>query len=213
MATQDGDPELQPSIRDIDYTQGQIAILLAAQPNDRERYALAEKIILELVNKNERLLKERQDLLEARDIERKELLDKNDKLLAVSAQQLGRIQTLEKQLEAVEEYPGDNNIKKTPAFIHIPDTKANRRHFEYIEIVKCSDLQTSQFYNARVLKPKERAYIVDRLTTARADYPVTNYKGMRNTIHWLQQKLHSNSLHVCTNILTSKNEGLDLYKE
>ena len=144
MVTQDSEPELQPSIRDIDYTQGQITILLAVQTNDRERYALAEKIILELVNKNERLLKERQDLLEARDIERKELFDKNDKLLAVSAQQLGRIQTLEKQLEAVEGYPGDNNIKKTPAFIHIPDTKANRRHFEYIEIAKCSDLQTSQ---------------------------------------------------------------------
>ena len=97
MATQDGDPELQPNIRDIDYTQGQIDILLVSQTNDRERYALSEKIILEWVNKNERLLKERQDLieardieskdlLEARDIERKELLDKNDKLLAVSAQ-------------------------------------------------------------------------------------------------------------------------------
>ena len=96
MATQDGDPELQPSIRDIEYTQGHITILLAAQTNDRERYALAEKIILELVNKNERLLKERKDLLEARDIERKELLDKNDKLLVMSAQQLVRIRTLEK---------------------------------------------------------------------------------------------------------------------
>ena len=63
MATQDGDPELQPSIRDIDYTQGQIAILLATQTNDRERYALAEKIILELVNKNEKLLKEEKTCL------------------------------------------------------------------------------------------------------------------------------------------------------
>ena len=96
MATQDGDPELQPSIRDIEYTQGHITILLAAQTNDQERYALVEKIILELVNKNERLLKERKDLLEARDIERKELLDKNDKLLVMSAQQLVRIRTLEK---------------------------------------------------------------------------------------------------------------------
>ncbi len=88
MATQDGDPELQPSIRDIDYTQGQISILLTTQKNDQERYALAEKIILELVNKNKRLLKERQALLEARGIERKELLDKNDKLLVMSVHQL-----------------------------------------------------------------------------------------------------------------------------
>ena len=213
MATQDGDLEIQPSIRDIDYTQGQIVILLATQTNDRERYALMEKIILELVNKNERPLKKRKDLLETRDIERKELLDKNDKLLVVSVQQLGRIQTLEKQLESVQEYPGDNNIKKTPAFIHIPDTKVTRRHFEYIEIVKSSDLQTSQCYNARALKPKERAYLVDGLTTARANYPVTNYKGMCKVIQWIQQKLHSNSLHACANILQSKTEDMDLYKE
>ena len=133
METQDGDPELQPNIRDIDYTQGQIDILLVSQTNDRERYTVTEKIILELVNKSERLLKERKELLE----------------------------TLENQLETVEEYPGDNNIKKTSVFIHTPDTKTTRRHFEYIEIEKCSDLQTSQFYNARV---------------------VTNYKDMRKTI-------------------------------
>jgi hypothetical protein len=35
MATQDGDPELHPSIRDIDYTQGHIAMLLTAQTNIR----------------------------------------------------------------------------------------------------------------------------------------------------------------------------------
>ena len=36
---------------------------------------------------------------------------------------------------------------------------------------------------------------------------------MRKTIQWLQQKLHSNSLHACANILQSKTEGMDLYKE
>ena len=45
MATQDDDPEVQPSIQDIDYTQGHIVILLTAQTNDRERYLLVEKII------------------------------------------------------------------------------------------------------------------------------------------------------------------------
>jgi hypothetical protein len=143
MTTRNGDPELQLNIRDIDYAQGNIVMLLAAQTNDRERYAGGE-IILELLNRNERLRKERQDLLETKEIERKELIEKNDILLAMSAQQLDKIQTLEKQLEEVEERPGANNIKKTPAFIHIPDTKANYRHFEHIEIVKYSDLQTSQ---------------------------------------------------------------------
>ncbi len=171
-------------------------MFLTAQTNDQERYALAEKIILELVNKNERLRKEKE-------IERKEMIERKDILLAMSEQQLVKIQILEKQLEAVKEHPGANNIKKTPALFHVPKTKANYRHFEHIDIAKYSDLQTNPCYNARVLKPKERAFIVDELTTARAKYPVTNYKGMRNTIHWLQQKLRSHSLHACVNILTS----------
>ena len=89
MATQHGDPVLQPSTWSTDYTHDHIAMLLSAQTNDQERYALAEKIILELVNKsdkNERILKERQDLLEAKEIERKELSMKNDILLAMSTQ-------------------------------------------------------------------------------------------------------------------------------
>ena len=171
MATQVADP-------DIDYTQGHIVMLLTSQTNDQERYTLVEKIILELINKNERLL-ERQDLLEARDIESKELFDKNDKLLVTITQELGKIQTLEKQLESVEGHPGDNDIKKTPVFIHTPDMKTNHKHFEHIEIPKCSDLQTSQFYNARVFKSKERAYIVDRLTTTRSDYPVRHNFGYK----------------------------------
>ena len=220
MATQHGDPVLQPSTRSIDYTHDHIAMLLSAQTNDQGRYALAEKIILDLLKERQDLLeakeielKERQDLLEAKEIERKELSMKNDILLAMSTQQLDKIQTLEKRLQAVDAQPEDNNIKKTPAFIHIPDTKANHRHFQYIEIAKYSDLHTSQCYNERVLKPKERAYIVEGLTTVRAEYPVINYKGMRNTIQWFQQELRSNSLHACANILESKKEKMDLYTE
>jgi hypothetical protein len=106
MATQDGNLERR-SIQEIDYTKDQIALLLAAQTNDHERCALAEKIILELVKKNERLLQEKE-------IERKQ----KDILLAMSEKQLIKIQILEKQLQAVNEHPGANNIKKTPAFVH-----------------------------------------------------------------------------------------------
>ena len=119
MATQNLNLALQPIILDIDDTTSQIATLLAAQTNDQERYALAEKIIIELLNKNkeqrdlfesnEKLLKEQKDLLETKDNERKDLLENNDKLLheqedllherekllAMSAQQLGKIQALE----------------------------------------------------------------------------------------------------------------------
>ena len=102
MATQNLNLALQPIILDIDDTTSQIATLLATQTNDQERYALAEKIMIELLNKN----KEQKDLLETKDNERKDLLENNDKLLheqedllherenllTMSAQQLGKIQ-------------------------------------------------------------------------------------------------------------------------
>jgi len=56
MATQNLNLALQPIILDIDDTTSQIATLLAAQTNDQERYALVEKIIIELLNKNKELL-------------------------------------------------------------------------------------------------------------------------------------------------------------
>ena len=68
-----------------------------------------------------------------------------------------------------------------------------------IEIAKkYSDLQNIQYYNGRLFKSKERAEIVENLTKPREEYPVTNYKGMWNTIHWIQQKLHTNSLQDLT---------------
>jgi hypothetical protein len=241
MATQNLNLALQPSILDIDNTTSHIATLLAAQTNDQERCSLTEKIIIELINKNkeqrdllennEKLLKEQKDLLKTIDNGRKKLLNElegndkllqeqedllheRDQLLAMSARQLGKIQALEKQLQAVEGHPRAINIKQTPAFIQIPDTKANFKHFERIEIAKkYSDLQNSHPYNTKLLKSNERAELVDRLTTARAEYPVKNYKDMRKTLHWLQQKLHTNSLHACANILDSKNEENELYKE
>ncbi len=110
---------LQPSILDIDNTTSHIAKLLAAQTNDQERYALAEKIIIDLINKNKeqrdlledkkKILKEQTDLLKTRDNERKELLNErqellenNNNLIATSTEQLGKIQALDKQLEVVE---------------------------------------------------------------------------------------------------------------
>ena len=185
MATQNLNLALQPIILDIDDTTSQIATLLAAQTNDQERYALVEKIIIELLNKNkeqrdlfesnEKLLKDQTDLLKTKDNQRKELLNERkdllenndkllheqedllherEKLLAMSAQQLGKIQALEKKLQAVEGHPGAI-IKQAPTFIQIPDTKANGKYFECIEIAKkYSDLQNIQYYNGRLFKSK-----------------------------------------------------------
>ena len=54
----------------------------------------------------------------------------------MSAQQLDKIQALEKQLEVVEGNPRVINTKQTPVFIQIPDTKVNYKHFEGNEIAK-----------------------------------------------------------------------------
>jgi predicted nuclease with TOPRIM domain len=105
------DPELTPSILDIDYAPSHIAELLTAQTNDQERYALAEKMIQDLINERKELLESNENLLKKQEEhnnerkellnERKKLLEHNDKLLAMSAHQLGKIQALEKQLESV----------------------------------------------------------------------------------------------------------------
>ena len=86
------------------HTPSHIATLLGAQTNDQERCALAEKIIIELINKtkeqkdllennekllkdqkdmlenNDELLKEQKDLLETKDNERKELISEHKEL-------------------------------------------------------------------------------------------------------------------------------------
>jgi hypothetical protein len=66
--------------------------------------------MLELVNTNERLLKEKKE------IELKEMIEQKDILLVMREQQLVKILSLEKQFEEVKEHPGVNNIKTTPAF-------------------------------------------------------------------------------------------------
>ena len=168
---QEDDPEVTPSILDIDYTPSHIAEPLSAQTNNRERYVLTEKMILDLINKNnesKELLNESKELLENNENllhEQEDLLHERERLLVMSAQQLGKIQALEKQLEVVKGNPGDINTKQTPVFFQIPDTKANYKHFEHIEIAKYSNFKTNPCYSARVLKPKERAFIVDELTT------------------------------------------------
>ena len=78
---------------------------------------------------------------------------------------------------------------------------------------KYSDVETIQYHNGELLKNKERAHIIDKLTTERENNPVKNYTDMRKTINWLQQKLHTRSLHACDNILEPKQEGRDPYEQ
>jgi hypothetical protein len=76
------------------HTPSHITTLLGAQTNDQERCALAERIIIELINKNnerkdllennEKLLKEQKDLLENNENllkEQKDVLENNEKPL------------------------------------------------------------------------------------------------------------------------------------
>jgi hypothetical protein len=57
--------------------------------------------------------------------ERQELLENNNSGISTSTQQLGKIQALEKQLEAVDQHSSAINTNRPPTFIQIPDTKTN----------------------------------------------------------------------------------------
>ncbi len=75
----------------------------------------------ELFDNNNKQLRQQEDLLHER-----------EQLLPMSSQQLNKIQDLEKQLEEVKGHPRTINIKQTPVFIQIPDTKTHFKHFERI---------------------------------------------------------------------------------
>ena len=51
------------------------------------------------------------------------------------------------------------------------------------------------------------------MSTPRKKHPLTHFTEMRETIHWLQQKLHTYFLHACADILDPKHEGRDLYEK
>ena len=98
---QEGDPELTPRTLDSDYTPSHIPEILTAQTNDQERYTMTEKMILDLINKNN----ESKDLLN----ERKELLYKNDKLLREHA----RHRMYEKLLNMSSEWKTSTGLGNT----------------------------------------------------------------------------------------------------
>jgi len=164
MATQN--LMLKPSILDIDDIPSHIATLLAAQrtikndtrwPRGLSWNSSKRTKSNKTCSKQREITQEQQDLLENNDKllhEQEDLPHEREQLLAMSPRQLGKIQALEKQLQAVGGHP--RVIKQMPAFIQIPDTKANYKHFQLIEIVNTyPDLQNSQTSNGNLLKSKK----------------------------------------------------------
>ena len=130
---------------------------------------LAEKLILDLINKNNErteLLNERKELLEHNDKllhEQENLLHEREQLLAMSARQLGKIQALENQLQAVEGDPRAIN-KQTPAFIQIPGMKENyKRHLDFNAVKEYSDMDPTEYNTTRRLSHMKRLSLLRRL--------------------------------------------------
>jgi len=95
--------------------------------------------------------------------------------------------------------------------LQIPDIKENYKQHLDIGKVKLLSNRSSLEYKGRILKPQERADLIDKIVESREKYPVRNYADMRKTMDSLQQQFLTNSLYACSNILTSEDEAMELY--
>ena len=64
---------------------------------------------------------------------------------------------------------------------------------------------------SKILKPNEKTELTDKIVRSRDKYPVRNYADMKKKINSLQQQFLTNSLYVCSHILGSEDEGMELY--
>jgi hypothetical protein len=99
--------------------------------------------------------------------------------------------------------------------LQIPDIKENyMQHLDFGKVKLLSN-HSSLEYKGRILKPQERADLIDKTVEIREKYPVRNYADMRKTMDSLRQQFLTNSLYAYSNILTSEarseDEGMELY--
>ena len=156
--------------------------LLAIQPDDQERYALAEKIIIDQVTYRDTLIEEIRTL--------------KQELIAT-----------QKRAEHASRPDTSNFILQIPGM-----KENYKRHLDFNAVKEYSDMDATEYNTTRQLKPHEKAELVEKIVKSRERYPVRNYTDMKKTIHSLQQQLLTNSLFACSHILSSEDEGLTLYE-
>jgi hypothetical protein len=160
---------------------------LANQTTDQDRYALSETIITAQVTQRDKLLAEQRAMVE----EIRELK--------------ARIAT-----SWMDTAP-DKSLDPSKFILQIPDIKENYKQHLDFDKVKLLSNRSSLEYKGRILKPQERADLIDKIVESREKYPVRNYADMRKTMDSFRQQFLTNSLYACSNILTSEDEGMELY--
>jgi hypothetical protein len=175
-------------------TLEQLSSTLANQTNDQDRYALAETIIAVQVTQRDKLLAEQELLL----AEQRAMVEEIRDLKAQIA--LSRMDTAPAK-----------SLGPSKFILQIPDIKENNKQHLDFGKVKVLSNRSSLEYKGRIFKPQERADLTDKIVESREKYPVRNYADMRKTMDSLQQKFLTNSLYACSHILTSEDEGMELY--
>ena len=156
--------------------------LLAIQPDDQERYALAEKIIIDQVTYRDTLIEEIRTLKQ-------------------------ELTATQKRADHASRPDTSNFILQIPGM-----KENYKRHLDFNAVKEYSDMDATEYNTTRQLKPHEKAELVEKIVKSRERYPVRNYTDMKKTIHSLQQQLLTNSLFACSHILSSEDEGLTLYE-
>ena len=104
------------------------------------------------------------------------------------------------------------NPEPSKFILQIPGITENyNQHLDFGKVKTLSN-RSSLKYKGRILKSQERVDLIDKMVESREKYPVRNYADMRKTIDLLQQQFLTNSLYACSHILTSDDEGMELYK-
>ena len=156
--------------------------LLATQPSDQSRYALAEKIIIDQVTNRDTLLEEIKALKQ-------------------------ELTATQKHSEPVNRLDTSTFILQMPGM-----KDNYKSHLDINAVKKYSDLDATECNTTRPLKPNERTELIEKIVKSRERYPVWNYTDMKKTIHSLQQQFLTNSLFACAHILSSEDEELVLYE-
>jgi hypothetical protein len=104
------------------------------------------------------------------------------------------------------------NPEPSKFILQIPGITENyKQHLDFGKVKTLSN-RSSLKYKRRILKSQERVDLINKMVEIRERYPVRNYADMRKTIDLLQQQFLTNSLYACSHILTSDDEGMELYK-
>ena len=166
----------------------ELSSTLATQANDQDRYVLAETIIVAQVALRDKLLEEQQTMID-------------------------KIRGLEEKIAASRmDTVSFKNPEPSKFILQIPGITENyKQHLDFGKVKTLSN-RSSLEYKGRILKSQERVDLINKMVESRERYPVRNYADMRKTIDLLQQQFLTNSLYACSHILTSDDEGMELYK-